>query len=285
MVALVPDQEGEIKVRFVHDGRNGGDKYQVDFLGAPITVPAGGSVEITERLFAGAKEVSVLDRYEDEFGVELFDMAIDYTVLFFLTKPLHKVLLYFYNILGNYGLSILVLTVIIKALFFPLANKSYKSMSKMKKLQPKMTEMRERHKDDKQKLQQEMMQLYKDEKVNPAAGCLPMVIQIPVFIGLYIVFLVTIEMRHAPFYGWIADLSAPDPLGLLTMFGLFDWTPSGFLEMLNIGVWPLLMGFTMFLQFRLNPQPPDPNMAKVMMIMPFVFTFILARFPAGPSWM
>ena len=278
LVALVPDQEGEGKVRFIHNQRNGDDKYQVDFRRGPFTVPVGGSLNVTDRLFAGAKEIRVLESYKDELGIERFHMAIDYTKLFFLTIPLHKVILYFDRLLGNIGLAILLLTVLVKLVFFPLANKSYKSMSKMKKLQPKMIELREKYKDDKQKLQQEMMALYKAENANPMSGCLPIVIQIPVFIGLYIVLLVTIEMRQAPFYGWVNDLSAPDPTSVFSLFGLL---PFDLPVVLAIGVWPLIMGLTMLLQFRLNPQPADPMQARIMMMLPLFFIFLFARFPAG----
>jgi len=188
------------------------------------------------------------------------------------------VLDYFYRLLGNFGLAILLLTVCVKLLFFPLANKSYKAMSKMKALQPKMVQLREKYGDDRQKLNQEMMALYKNEKVNPASGCLPILIQIPVFFALYKVLFVTIEMRHAPFYGWIHDLSAPDPLYILTGFGMFPWDVPHFLA---IGIWPVLMGLTMFLQQRMNPQPADPVQAKVFLFMPLFFIFLLGSFPAG----
>ena len=279
LVALVPDQTVTIKASFNHRLQKGIDKYQVDYLEDTGQVVApNATIQVTNHLFAGAKEIRVLDGYMDELNVERFDMAIDYTVIYFLTIPLHKVLLFFYAFLGNYGLAILLLTVLIKLAFFPLANKSYKAMSKMKKLQPKMAELRESYGEDKPRMQQELMKLYKEEKVNPAAGCLPIVVQIPVFIALYIVLFVTIEMRHAPFFGWISDLSAPDPTTVFNLFGLIPWTPPDFL---GIGVWALLMGFTMWLQQRLNPQPPDPTQAKIMMMLPIVFTFILARFPAG----
>ena len=238
-------------------------------------------IEVTSRLFAGAKEVRLLEQYKEETGAPDLHMAIDYTWIFFLTIPLHKVLLYFDGIIGNYGLSILLLTVIIKLLFFPLANKSYKSMSRLKKLQPKMVEIREKFKDDRARQNQEMMALYKKENANPASGCLPILIQIPVFISLYIVLFVTIEMRHAPFFGWVQDLSAPDPLGLLTAFGLIDWTVPEMIQIANVGIWPLIMGTTMYLQQKLNPQPADPMQAKIFMLLPIVFTFLLGQFPAG----
>jgi YidC/Oxa1 family membrane protein insertase len=280
LVALLPDQSVPITARFIHTNTAGTDKYQVDTLRAALTVPAGGAVEITDRVFVGAKVVSVLDAYGEALGNNdiKFDLAVDFGWFYFITKPIFFALSYFYGLFGNYGLAILLLTVLIKAAFFPLANKSYKSMSKMKKLQPKITELREKFGDDKAGMQKEMMALYKTEKVNPAAGCLPVIVQIPVFFSLYKVLFVTIEMRHAPFFGWIQDLSAPDPTSIFNLFGLIPWTPPDFL---TIGVWALLMGATMWLQQKLNPQPPDPMQAKIMMMLPIMFTFILARFPAG----
>ena len=188
---------------------------------------------------------------------------------------------WFFGQFGNFGLAILALTVVIKLAFFPLANKSYRSMNRMKVLQPKMMELKERYGDDKQRLNQAMMDLYKKEKVNPASGCLPMLVQIPVFFALYKVLFVTIEMRHTPFYGWIDDLSAPDPLTIFTGFGLFPWDVPELLSIFNIGLWPIIMGLTMFLQQRLNPTPADPVQAKIFLFMPLIFTFILAPFPAG----
>ena len=283
LVALIPDQKAKIKASFSHEGRDKQiDRYHVSFIeNGGRTVQPGQMIEVTSRLFAGAKEVRLLERYKEETGAPDLHMAIDYTWIFFLTIPLHKVLLFFSDQIGNYGLSILLLTVIIKILFFPLANKSYKSMSRLKKLQPKMVEIREKFKDDRTRQNQEMMGLYKKENANPASGCLPILIQIPVFISLYIVLFVTIEMRHAPFFGWIHDLSAPDPLGLLTVFGLVDWNVPEMLQIVNVGIWPLIMGTTMFLQQKLNPQPADPMQAKIFMLLPIVFTFLLGRFPAG----
>jgi YidC/Oxa1 family membrane protein insertase len=283
LVALVPDQGSELKARFTYDNPNQGiDKYQVDYVeqGGQVLDP-GAEIQTTSHLFAGAKEIRVLEGYMDELGIERFYMAIDFTKIYFLTMGLHWLLLLFYEHLGNYGLAILLLTVIIKIVFFPLANRSYRAMSRMKKLQPKMVKIRERFKDDKQRMNQELMALYKREKANPVSGCLPVLIQIPVFFSLYIVLFVTIEMRQAPFFGWVKDLAAPDPLGLLTLFGLFDWEPSGMIAAINIGVWPIIMGVTMYLQMKLNPQPADPVQAKLFAILPFVFTFILARFPVG----
>ncbi len=281
LAALVPDQKSHLRVSFKSDQIGNVEKYQTDFLMDSRSVPQGGTIEVTNRLFAGAKQVPVLDRYEDTLGIPRFDLAVDFGWFYFLTKPIFYALLWLEKYIGNLGLAILALTVGIKALFFPLANKSYKAMSKMKALQPKMQAMKERFGDDRQRMNQELMALYKKEGVNPAAGCLPMVIQIPVFFSLYKVLFVTIEMRHAPFYGWIHDLSAPDPLGLLTLFGFFPWDVPPMLHVINIGLWPLIMGFTMFMQQRLNPQPTDAIQAKIFMFMPIIFTFILAKFPAG----
>lgn len=278
LMALVPDQKTKTASRFLHRMEGLIDMYQVDYLGPRIEAPAGGSVTAENKLFAGAKETLLLDGYEETFGIDRLELAIDWGWFYFLTKPIFYALLWINDQIGNLGVAILVLTVGIKIIFFPLANKSYVSMSKMKKLQPKMTEMRERFGDDKMKLNQEMMALYKKEKVNPASGCLPIVVQIPVFFALYKVLFVTIEMRHAPFFGWIQDLSAPDPTTVFNLFGLIPYTPPDFLM---IGVWPLIMGISMFLQQKLNPQPTDPIQAKIFMFLPIMFTFLLARFPAG----
>ena len=280
LVALLPDQSETVNARFIYTNVGGTDKYQVDTLRAALTVPPGGAIEITDRVFVGAKEVSLLDAYAEALGNDdiNFDLAVDFGWFYFITKPIFYALSYFNDLIGNYGVAILMLTVLIKLGFFPLANKSYKAMSKMKKLQPKITEMKEKFGDDKAAMQKEMMALYKTEKVNPAAGCLPVIVQIPVFFSLYKVLFVTIEMRQAPFFGWIQDLSAPDPTSVFNLFGLIPITLYDFLV---IGVWPLLMGATMWLQQKLNPQPPDPTQAKIMMMLPIVFTFILARFPAG----
>ncbi|MGF1630002.1 MAG: membrane protein insertase YidC [Kiloniellaceae bacterium] len=283
LAALVPSQDAEVKARFVYNQPGGRDHYQSDFLYAAATVAPGASIETTSRLFAGAKVVPTLQRYEETYGIANFDLAVDFGWFYFLTKPIFLALHWLNEQLGNFGLAILALTVVIKLVFFPLANKSYKSMAKMRKLQPKMLELRERYGEDKQRLNQEMMGLYKKEGANPLSGCLPILIQIPVFFALYKVMFVTIEMRHAPFYGWIRDLSAPDPTSILNGFGLFPWdSPDlGLLNILNIGIWPLLMGISMFLQQKLNPQPPDPVQAKVFLMMPVIFTFLLATFPAG----
>ncbi|MCW8952734.1 MAG: membrane protein insertase YidC [Rhodospirillales bacterium] len=278
LAALVPDQKTENQSRFSHYRDNNTDKYQVDYIGGALTAGAGATITNTTHFFAGAKEVALLDSYAEEFGVERFDLAIDFGWFYFLTKPIFYMILFFNHYFGNFGVAILLLTVLIKLILFPLANKSYKAMSRMKKLQPEMKKLQERFGDDKTRMNQELMALYKKEKVNPVSGCLPILVQIPVFFALYKVLFVNIEMRHAPFFGWIQDLSAPDPTTVFNLLGLIPWDPPSFLM---IGIWPLIMGVTMWLQQKLNPQPADPVQAKVMMFLPVLFTFLLATFPAG----
>ncbi|HMD64904.1 MAG TPA: membrane protein insertase YidC [Stellaceae bacterium] len=277
LTSLIPPQNEAVKARFTHTLDAGVDRYQADYLGPEVTVAPDGTAESSARFFAGAKEVNLLDAYKNS-GIPLFDRAIDFGWFYFLTKPIFLVLQFFYQILGNFGLAILLLTLCVKLLFFPLANKSYNAMSKMKLLQPEIQKLRERFPDDKARQQQEMMALYKRVGANPLAGCLPIVIQIPVFFALYKVLFVTIEMRHAPFFGWIHDLSAPDPTSFANLFGLLPFAPP---HILMIGAWPLIMGLTMFLQQKLNPQPVDPVQARMFMLLPIVFTYMLAAFPAG----
>ncbi len=278
LAALVPNQEEQVAARFTHSLKGGRDAYQADFRGQARVVQPGESQAVTHRFFAGAKEVNLVDGYAEEQGIARFDLAIDWGWFYFLTKPMFLALHFFYGLVGNFGIAIILVTLIVKLAFFPLANKSYESMSRMKKVAPELTRIRETYKDDKQKQQQEMMELYKREKVNPASGCLPMIVQIPVFFSLYKVLFVSIEMRHAPFFGWIQDLSAPDPLHVFTLFGLIPWDVPSFLA---IGIWPLLMGASMFLQQKLNPPAPDPIQARMFMLMPLFFTFLLGSFPAG----
>jgi YidC/Oxa1 family membrane protein insertase len=283
LTALVPPQDETIKTKFQHVVEGGVDRYQADFLGPTVTVPADGTAATSMRLFAGAKEVNLLDAYAGS-GIPRFDRAIDFGWFYFLTKPIFLTLQFFYGLIGNFGLAILLLTLLIKLLFFPLANKSYSAMSKMKLLQPEMQKIRERFPDDKPRQQQEIMAMYKKVGANPLAGCLPIVIQIPVFFSLYKVLFVTIEMRHAPFFGWIHDLSAPDPTSFVNLFGMLPFSPAALPmigPMLMIGAWPLLMGVTMFLQQKLNPQPVDPMQARMFMMLPIVFTYMLSAFPAG----
>jgi YidC/Oxa1 family membrane protein insertase len=276
--ATIPDQDQAYTGRFVQRDEGATRIYQADVQGEMRTVPAGGAAETTQRLFAGAKEVAVVDGYQASLGIKNFDLVIDWGWFYFITKPLFKVLDYFFRLLGNFGVAILIVTVLLKILFFPLANKSYASMAKMKAVQPEMLAIRERYADDKMKQQQALMELYKKEKINPVAGCWPVLIQIPVFFALYKVLFVTIEMRHAPFFGWIRDLAAPDPTSIFNLFGLLPFAVPAFLL---VGVWPILMGITMFVQMKMNPDPPDPIQKAMFSWMPVVFTFMLASFPAG----
>lgn len=278
LVALAPNQDLTFDAQFAHQTEAGENRYYATYGADTRPLEPGQTIEETTHLFAGAKEVPVIDRYEQELGITNFDLAIDFGWFYFLTKPFFYAINWIYGVVGNFGVAILIFTVVVKALFFPLANKSYKSMSAMKKLQPQMTKLRERYGDDRQKLNMEMMALYKREKVNPASGCLPIIIQIPVFFALYKVLFVTIEMRHAPFFGWIHDLSAPDPTNIFTLFGLIPWDPPSFMM---LGAWPLIMGVTMWAQQKLNPAPADPVQQKIFMFLPVVFTFMLSSFPAG----
>ncbi len=278
LTALIPDQKEKVSANFRHSVQDHTDVYQADYRGGEHALDPGATVTVNDRFFAGAKEVALLDGYEGALGIPRFDRAIDFGWFYFLTKPIFLTLDIFYKYIGNFGLAIMLLTVIIKLIFFPLANKSYKAMSKMKQLQPEMQKLRERFGEDKAKLNQEMMALYKRVGANPMAGCLPIALQIPVFFSLYKVLYVTIEMRQAPFYGWIHDLSAPDPTSFANLFGLLHFAPP---HILMIGAWPIIMGITMFLQQKLNPQPPDPVQAKMFMALPFVFTYMLAQFASG----
>jgi YidC/Oxa1 family membrane protein insertase len=276
--ALVPKGGGAFQPRFLKGTAGAEPTFQADFLGDAVSVPAGGSAEHQTLLFAGAKETALIDSYEEKLDIPRFELLIDWGWFYFITKPIFLLIDWLYRFLGNFGLAILAVTVIVKIIFFPLANRSYASMSKMKKVQPEMVKLQERFKDDRMGLQQAMMELYKREKVNPIAGCWPILIQIPVFFALYKVLFVTIEMRHAPFFGWIQDLSAPDPTSIFNLFGLIPWDPPQFLM---LGIWPLVMGFTMFVQMRMNPTPPDKTQAMIFNWMPVIFTFMLASFPAG----
>jgi YidC/Oxa1 family membrane protein insertase len=281
---LLPDPKAHLKARFSSGKLGDKETYQTDYLLDAKTVAPGATATATARLFAGAKEQHVINDYEEQLHLNRFDLLIDWGWFYFITKPLFKVIDYFYRLVGNFGLAILIVTVLIKGAFFPLANKSYASMAKMKAVQPQMQALRERYPDDKAKQQQELMALYKKEKINPLAGCLPIAIQIPVFFSLYKVLFVTIEMRHAPFFGWIHDLSAPDPTNIFTLFGLIPFDPTvvpviG--HFLHLGLWPLIMGVTMWAQMKLNPAPPDPTQKMIFDWMPIIFTFMLAGFPAG----
>ena len=276
---LIPANDAKVKTGFRYDGSLGRDSYQADFIAQEATsIAPGASATNVERLFAGAKVVQIINGYHDALKLDHFDLMIDWGWFYFFTKPLFWLLEMLKAMTGNFGVAILLATVLIKIAFYPLANKSYESMSKMKKLQPEMERLKTVYPDDRMKQQQELMILYKKEKVSPLSGCLPMLVQIPVFFALYKVIYVTIEMRHAPFFGWIQDLSAPDPTNLFTLFGLIDWAPPSFLM---LGIWPIVMGVTMWVQMRLNPTPPDPVQAQLFNWMPVLFTFMLGMFPAG----
>ena len=281
LAALVPDQKA--KMNFAFKSLAGpADRYQVDYIASePTILAAGGAVSSKTRLFAGAKKVSLLDGYAEELGIANFDLAIDFGWFYFLTKPFFYAINWLNGLLGNFGLAVLAFTIVVKLVFYPLANKSYRSMGKMRVLAPKVQEIRERHSEDRMAMNQAMMALYKEEKVNPAAGCLPVLLQIPVFFALYKVLFVTIEMRHAPFFGWITDLSAPDPTSVFNLFGLMPFSVDFLPPFLQLGAWPIMMGLSMWLQMRLNPAPPDPVQARIFQFMPIIFTFLLATFPAG----
>ncbi len=277
LAAIIPNQKSTIEAGFKATANNG-VRYQAEYISSALEVQPNQEVSIKSNLFVGAKEVDLLDYYSEKLSLNMFDRAVDFGWFYLITKPLFQILHWFSGIFGNVGLSILALTVLIRIILFPLANKSFKSMSKMKILTPKIQEIRDRYKNDKLKMQQEIMLVYRNEKVNPLSGCLPILIQIPIFFALYKVLFVTLETRHAPFFGWIKDLSAQDPTTIFNLFGLLNFTPPSFLI---IGVWPILMALTMFLQTKLNPTPPDPLQAKIMTYLPLVFLFLFATFPAG----
>ena len=276
-VALVPPSGETFQPRYAYFD-SGAPHFQADYLTDPLSIAPGAAIAQKTQIFAGAKEVNEINHYEEEYGIRQFNLMIDWGWFYFITKPMFWLIDSMFKLLGNFGVAILAATVIIKLILFPLANKSYVSMANMKKMQPAMLEIREKFADDKMKQQQAMMEFYKKEKINPLAGCWPILIQIPVFFALYKVLYVTIEMRHAPFFGWIKDLAAPDPTSLFNLFGLLPYDVPTFLM---IGVWPIIMGITMFLQMRMNPTPPDPTQAMIFNWMPLVFTFMLATFPAG----
>ena len=290
---LLPETTARLKARFSTDMLGTTRTYQTDYLLDAQTIAPGGTGSANARLFAGAKEVTTvginfpfvgIGGYNKELSLNHFDLLIDWGWFYFITKPMFLAMDFFFRPFGNFGLAILMVTVLVKIVFFPLANKSYASMAKMKAVQPQMAALRERYANDKAKQQQELMELYKREKINPLAGCLPIAIQIPVFFSLYKVLFVTIEMRHAPFFGWIHDLSAQDPTNVFNLFGLIPIDPTlvpmvG--HFLHLGAWPLIMGVTMWVQMKLNPAPPDPTQAMIFNWMPLIFTFMLANFPAG----
>jgi len=279
--AIISDQNEPVQQTYSYSFAENTDNFQTDLVGAKIIVGDGDNVSHNLKLFAGPKIVQVIEQYMDEYGVQEFDRSVDFGWFYFLTKPIFHVLEFIFGYVGNFGWSIVIFTLLMRICFFPLAQASFKSMAKMKKLGPELQRLKEQYGDDRAGMQKEMMALYKREKANPIAGCLPILLQIPVFFSLYKVLFVTIEMRHAPFIGWIHDLSAPDPLGLLTLFGFVDWNVPGIFQLFNIGIWPILMGISMFLQQKLNPAPVDKMQAKIFMFLPIVFTFVLGGFAAG----
>jgi YidC/Oxa1 family membrane protein insertase len=281
---LLPDTDAHLRARFTSGMLGQQRTYQADYLLDAQTIQPGGTGAANARLFAGAKEVSIVDGYERQLGLNRFELLIDWGWFYFVTKPMFFVIDWLFRLVGNFGVAILLVTVLIKLVFFPLANKSYASMAKMKVVQPQLMAIRDRYADDKVKQQQAMMELYKKEKINPISGCLPILIQIPVFFALYKVLFVSIEMRHAPFFGWIKDLSAPDPTTIFNLFGLLPWDPSVIPVVgpfLMIGVWPLIMGVTMWVQMKMNPTPPDPTQKMLFDWMPVIFTIMLAGFASG----
>ena len=284
MAAAIPDQDRSFTARFRTIDRAGTDAYEASYVEQAQALAPGESLSSTTRIFAGAKELDVLQAVQDEVGIEKFDMAINWGWLWFLARPFVWLLHLLEGFTGQFGLAILALTLLIKILMFPLANRAYASMAKMKAVQPKMQEIKERYGADQQKQQQALMELYKKEKINPLAGCLPILPQIPIFFALYQTLFNAIEMRHAPFFGWIRDLSAPDPTNVWNLFGLIPYDPSGLWligGVLGIGAWPIIMGITMAAQQALNPPPPDPMQARIFAFLPIIFTFVLAPFAAG----
>ncbi|WP_312127015.1 membrane protein insertase YidC [Brevundimonas sp.] len=288
LAALIPSQDEKVEGRFTVRNVQNVDVHEAAMLGQTFTINPGKQIVETQRLFAGVKRNEVLKSYEESLGLPRFVYAIDWGMFWFLTRPLFVIVDFFYGVMGNFGLAILGLTVVVKLILFPLANKSYASLSKMRTLQPKMEEIKKKHGKDPQKQQQEMMALYQREKINPLAGCLPILVQIPVFYALYKVLFVTIEMRHAPFFGWIKDLSARDPSTIWNLFGAIPYDPAtipllgGLLNgPLHLGVLPIVYGLTMWLQMSMNPPAQDPIQRQIFAIMPLVFTFIMAPFAAG----
>ncbi|MGE3866384.1 MAG: membrane protein insertase YidC, partial [Hyphomonadaceae bacterium] len=284
LTALIPDQQETIRATYDSTQTAAYVDYRVDYVGNPRAIAPGAAIHYTQRFFAGAKRVDLLQNYEKTLGAPHFDKAVDWGNFWFLTRPFFTVLDYLGKWAGNFGIGILLTTILVKLLLFPLVNQSFDMMSKMRKLQPKMKEIQERFAADKQRQQQETMALYQREKINPIAGCLPILLQIPVFFALYKTLTVTIEMRHAPFFGWIHDLSAPDPTTLFNLFGLLPYDPTAipFIgTFLHLGVWPILYGVTMFALQSLSPPPPDPVQAQIFKFLPIIFTFLFAAQPAG----
>ena len=281
LTALIPNQLETININHRHIKNNSNDDYRTGYAGNIIEIKEKSSVNYNGKFFAGAKVVKILNQYQNQENVIRFNDTVDWGWFSFLTKPIFYAINWFYKKIGNFGLAIIGFTILMRLVLFPLAQASFKSMAKMKKLQPEIQRLKELHGDDRQKMQQELMSMYKKQGANPLAGCLPILLQIPIFFALYKTLFVTIEMYHAPFYGWIHDLSAPDPAGILILFGLLKWDVPGFLSIINIGVLPIIMGLSMYIQQKLNPAPADPMQARIFTFLPIIFTFILAGFAAG----
>lgn len=279
MAVLAFDQEtANVSVKFSEENTPTGQHYQADYLLPPMMIEAGKAVQTSANLFAGAKELKLIDGYQKSLGIQRFDLTVDFGWYYFLTKPFFFILSWFYTFFGNMGLAILFFAFLLRLAMFPIANKSFVSMAKMKEIQPQIQKLQEKFGDDKMRLNQEVMELYRREKVNPAAGCLPMLIQIPVFFSLYKVLYISLELRQAPFYGWIQDLSAPDPSSIFTLFGLIPWdVPNA----INIGLWPFLMGLTMWLQQLMNPKPTDKTQGMILGLMPWMMMFLLGHLASG----
>lgn len=277
LTALIPAEGSEYNFR--DNNKDGFERYQVDYLGKALELKSGGEAQYTHNVYIGPKKLDILDKYEQSLKIEKFDLAIDFGIFYFLTKPLFSLLMFINKYLSSWGLSILVITVLAKLIFLPIMNKSYRSMAKMKELQGEIEKIKSLYSEDKARLNAGLMDLYKRHNINPLSGCLPMLLPAPIFFALYKVLFVAIELRHAPFYGWIKDLSSPDPTSLFNLFGLIDWTPPA---VLMIGAWPLLMGFTMLLQQKMSPSTTmDKTQQNMMMLMPIFFTYLFASFPAG----
>jgi YidC/Oxa1 family membrane protein insertase len=276
LTAIIPDKKSNHNISFKAYQKNNNDKYQIDYIAKKEFIAPNSTFSTTNKLFVGAKEIQLLDKYSKEHDIELFDRAVDFGVLYFLTKPIFVALKTIFDFVGNFGIAIIILTIFIRLLLFPLANKSFKEMGKMRQLHPEILKIKEKCKDDKMRLNREIMALYQKHKVKPMAGCLPVLVQIPVFFALYKVIFITIDLRHANFFGWIHDLSIGDPTSIFNLFGLLPFN-----SIITIGIWPILMGISMIIQQKLNPPPADPMQAKMMKFLPYLFTFMLANFPAG----
>ncbi|KIE06119.1 Membrane protein insertase YidC [Candidatus Jidaibacter acanthamoeba] len=278
LAAIIPQQDQVRRGSFIAFKDGDLERFQADIIQNTLEVKSNSSAVQNVKLFAGAKKLDLLDKYQAQYNITLFDRAVDFGILYFITKPIFILLSYFYKMIGNFGLAILLLTVVIKLMLFPLAYKGFRGMNKLKDLQPQMQALKQKHQDDTMMFQKSIMELYKKEKVNPLAGCLPIVLQMPIFFALYKVLYVTIEMRHAHFFGWIKDLSGADTTNIFNLFGLIPWDPPAFL---HIGILPILMAATMYIQQRLSPEPSDPMQAKVMKMLPWIFMFMFSTFPSG----